>query len=125
MTREIVHDRSDPTINIKMFSPMNVMVGRDGASRSSIVQTVSDGVEIESRDNWAEMTTISQLNKALDNLCRLWVVMWPFHYGPANIMGVLCKQRNFSIYFNKIDTRKRVVEDFINHVLGDNVVRAG
>ena len=67
------HDRSDPTINIKMFSPLNVMVGSDGASRSSNVKTVSGGVEIHSKDNWAEMTSIGQLDEALDNLCRLWV----------------------------------------------------
>ena len=124
-TKELVHDRSDSSINIKMFSPINVMVGREGSSRSSKVQHVKDGVEIESRDNWTEMTSISQLEEALDNLCRLWVVMWPSDYGPSNLKGVLGKYKNFSSSFESVDTRKKVLEDFINRVLGDNAVRAG
>ena len=32
-TKELVHDRSDISINIKMFSPINVMIARDGNSR--------------------------------------------------------------------------------------------
>ena len=74
-TKELIHDRSDTTINIKMFSLINVMESREGSSRKSKVQHTKDGVEIESRDIWTEITSLGRIDEALDNLCRLWVVM--------------------------------------------------
>ena len=70
-TKELVHDRSDVSINIKMFSPINVIIGRDGESKSSKFKQDIDGVQIETNDNWTELTTITQLDEALDNLVRL------------------------------------------------------
>ena len=70
-TKEVVHDRSDMSINIKMFSPINVMIGRDGDSKSSKVKQDFDGVQIETADNWTELTTIAQLDEVLENLVRL------------------------------------------------------
>ena len=50
-TKELVHDRSDVSINIKMFSSINVMVGRDGESRSSKFKQDIDGVQIKTQDS--------------------------------------------------------------------------
>ena len=83
-TKELVHYRSDISINIKMFSPINVMIGRDRESKSSKFKQDIDKVQIETNDNWTELTTITQLDEAWGNLLRLWIVMWPFDYGPAN-----------------------------------------
>ena len=69
--KEVVHDRSDVTINIKMFSPVNVIVGREGDSMTSKFKHESDGVKVEIMDKWADVTTIGQLDEALDNLVRL------------------------------------------------------
>ena len=124
-TKEVVHDRSDVTINIKMFSPVNVMVGREGDSMTSKFKHESDGVKVELLDKWADITTIGQLDEALDNLVRLWSSVWPFDYGPANIKGVLSKHRNFAGSFDNMNTRKKIIEDFINRTIGDNAVRAG
>ena len=124
-TKEMVHDRSDVSINIRMFSPVNVMVGRDGDAKASKVKQDTDGVQIEMSDRWAELSSISQLDEAMDNLVRLWLVMWPFDYGPANLKGVLGKHKNFAVSFENLNTRKKIVEDFINRILGDNAVRAG
>ena len=124
-TKELVHDRSDVNINIKMFSPINVMIGRDGDSKSSNVKQDLDGVQIETADNWTELTTIAQLDEALDNLVRLWLIMWPFDYGPTNLKGVLGKYKTLPSSFDNNSTRKRVLEEFYNWVLGDNAVRAG
>ena len=55
----MVHDRSKVSINIKMFSPINVMIGRDGESKSSKLKKDFDGVQIETNDNWMELTTIA------------------------------------------------------------------
>ena len=74
-TKELIHDRSDVSINTKMFSPPNVMVRRDVESKSSKFKQDIDGVQIETNDNWTELTTITQLDEALDNLVRLWIVM--------------------------------------------------
>ena len=124
-TKEVVHDRSDVTINIKMFSPINVMVGREGDSMTSRFKHESGGVKVEMLDKWADITTIGQLDEALDNLVRLWSSIWPFDYGPSNIKGVLSKHRNFAGSFDNMNTRKKILEDFINRTLGDNAVRAG
>ena len=51
----------------------------------------SDGVKVEMLDKWADVTTIGQLDEALDNLVRLCSSVRPFDYGPANIKGVLSK----------------------------------
>ena len=124
-TKELVHDRSDVTINIKMFSPVNVMIGREGDSMTSKFKQEADGVKVEMLDKWADMTSIGQLEEALDNLVRLWTNIWPFDYGPSNIKGVLTKHRNFASTFENMNTRKKILEDFINRALGDNAVRAG
>ena len=124
-TKELVHDRSDVTINIKMFSPVNVMIGREGDSMTSKFKHESDGVKVEMLDKWADLTSIGQLEEALDNLVRLWSSIWPFDYGPSNIKGVLTKHRNFASTFENMSTRKKILEDFINRTLGDNAVRAG
>ena len=117
-TKELVHDRSDSSINIKMFSPINVMIGRDGDSKSSKVKQDLDGVQIETADNWTELTTIAKLDKVLDNLVTLWLIIWPFNYGPANLKGVLGKYKNFASSFENNSTRKRVLEEFVNRTLG-------
>ena len=108
-TKELVHDRSDTSINIKMFSPINVMIGRDGDAKSSKVKQDLDGVQIETTDSWTELTTIAQLDEVLDILTRLWLIMWPFAYGPANLKEVLGKYKNFASSFENISTRKRVL----------------
>ena len=124
-TLELVHDRSNPSITIKMFSNVNVMIGRDGANKMNRVKQHGNYIEVESRDSWLEMANISQLEEALDNMVRLWVVMWPGEFGPANLRGVITKHKSFSIAFNNMDTRKKVLEDFINRILSDNATRAG
>ena len=74
-TKEIVHDRSDTSINIKKLSPINVMIGRDGDAKSSKVKQDLNDVQIETTDSWTELTTIAKLDEALDNLTRLWLIM--------------------------------------------------
>ncbi len=124
-TKEMVHDRSDPTISIKMFSNINIMVGREGTVQTSRVQQHRDYIEVESRDNWLDMTSVAQLEEALDNLVRLWGSMWPGDYGPSNLRGVVTKHRSFNHTFDHQETRKKVLEDFVNRILVDNAVRAG
>ena len=72
-----------------------------------------------------EVASIWQLEEALDNLVRVWGTMWPGEFGPANLKGVISKHRSFSSSFDNQDTRKKVLEDFINRTLADNAVRAG
>merc|ERR1712112_358069 len=124
-TKELIHDRADVTINIKMFSPVNVMIGREGDSMTSKFKHEADGVKVEMLDKWADLTSIGQLEEALDNLVRLWSSIWPFDYGPANIKGVRTKHRNFASTFENMSTRKKILEDFINRTLGDNAVWSG
>ena len=38
---------------------------------------------------------------------------------------MLSKHRNFAGSFDNMNTRKKILEDFINRTLGDNAVRAG
>ena len=57
-----MHDRSDVSINIKMFSPINVIVGRDGESKSCKFKQDIDGVQIETHDSWTELTTFALLD---------------------------------------------------------------
>jgi hypothetical protein len=124
-TLELIHDRSDPTIAIKMFSNINVMMGREGTSKTSRVQQYGSYIEVEARDNWLEIASISQLEEALDNLVRVWTAMWPGEFGPANLRGVISKHKAFASSFENQDTRKKVLEDFMNRILADNAVRAG
>ena len=124
-TLESIHDRSDTNIEIKKFSNINVMIGREGSSKTSRVQQKDGGIEVECKDTWLDVANVSQLEEALDNLVRVWSVMWPGDYGPANLRGIITKHRSFSAVFENLDTRKRVLEDFINKVLQDNAVRAG
>ena len=124
-TLEMIHDRSDPTITIKMFSNINVMIGRDGVNKTNHVKQKSGYIEIESKDNWLEVASICQVEESLDNLIRVWTVMWPGEYGPANLRGVLSKHNSFASCFENQDTRKKVLEEFINRTLADNAVRAG
>ena len=124
-TIELIHDRSDPTINIKMFSNVNVMMGREGVGQMSRLHQVGGVLELESTDKWLEVATVSQLEEALDNLCRVWTAMWPGEYGPANLRGVISKHRAFATTFENVATRKKLLEDFLNRILADNAVRAG
>ena len=124
-TIEMIHDRSDPTINIKMFSNVNVMMGREGVGQMSRLHQVGGVLELESTDKWLEVATVSQLEEALDNLCRVWTAMWPGEYGPSNLRGVISKHRAFATTFENVATRKKLLEDFINRILADNAVRAG
>ena len=124
-TLEAIHDRSDPTVTIKMFSNVNVMMGREGVQKTSRVQQRGNYVEVESMDNWLEVANISQLEEAMDNLVRVWTALWPGEYGPANLRGVISKHKSFATCFDNVDTRKKVLEDFINRILSDNAVRAG
>ena len=71
------------------------------------------------------MANIAQLEEALDNLVRVWTVMWPGEFGPVNLRGVVTKHRSLAAYFDNQETRKRILEDFVNRVLADNAVRAG
>ena len=124
-TKELVHDRADGTINIKMFSPVNVMIGREGDAMTSKFKHETDGVKVEMLDKWADLTSIGQLEEAIENLVRLWSFIWPFDYGPSNIKGVLTKHRYFASTFESMSSRKKILEDFINRALWDNAVRAG
>ena len=124
-TLEMIHDRSDMNIEIKKFSNVNVMINREGSHKTSRVQQMGDSIEVESKDTWLDMANISQLEEAMDNLVRIWTVMWPGDYGPANLRGVITKHRCFASGFDNLDTRKKVLEDFANKVLQDNAVRAG
>ena len=49
-TIEMVHDRSDTSITIKMFSNVNVMIGKEGSTKTSRVEQVGNSIEVESRD---------------------------------------------------------------------------
>ena len=59
-----------------MFSNVNVMTGREEVGQMSRLHQVGGVLELESTDNWLEVATVSQLEEALDNLCRVWTVMW-------------------------------------------------
>ena len=108
----------------KMFSKINFMVGREGSRRTSMDQQYGGPVELEFHDNWAEMTSISQLEEALGNMVRVWAAMWPGDYGPAVIQGVVLKHKGFKIFDNVV-MRKRFLEEFIDGSLAENATRAG
>ena len=124
-TKELIHDRSDPSISIKMFSNVNVMVGREGGSRTSRVQQCGEYMELESKDNWTELSTMGQLEEALGNLVRAWGAVWPGDYGPSVLQGVMLKHKYFVSSFQHVDTRKKVVENFLDRCLAENATRAG
>ena len=124
-TIETIHDRSDTSIEIKKFSSVNVMIGREGAQKLQSVQQVGNSIELETRDTWLDMANIWQIEEAMDNLVRVWMLMWPGDYGPSNIRGVITKHHSFSKAFEHMDTRKRVLEDFVNRALQDNAIKAG
>ena len=124
-TLEMVHDKSDTNIDIKKFSNVNVMIGREGSQKTSKIHQNGDSIELETKDTWLEKASMWQLEEALDNLVRLWTAVWPGDYGPANLRGVVTRHRAFNESFDNVDTRKKVTEDFINKVLQDNAVKAG
>ena len=124
-TIETIHDRSDTNIEIKKFSSVNVMIGREGAQKLQSVQQVGNSIELETRDTWLDMANIWQIEEAMDNLVRVWMLMWPGDFGPSNIRGVVTKHHCFSKAFEQMDTRKKVLEDFINRALQDNAIKAG
>ena len=124
-TLEMIHDRSDTNIEIKKFSNVNVMIGREGSQKTQKVQQVGNSIELETKDTWLDMANMHQIEEALDNLVRIWMVMWSFDYGPANIRGVITKHSSFSKTFEHLDTRKKVLEDFVNKALQDNAIKAG
>ena len=55
----------------------------------------------------------------------LWTTLWPGEYGPANLRSIVTKYRTFVTAFDSPDVKKKVLEDFLNQILGDNAVRAG
>ena len=124
-TIEMVHDKSDTNIDIKKFSNVNVMIGREGSQKTSKIHQNGDSIELETQDTWLEVASMWQLEEALDNLVRLWTAVWPGDYGPANLRGVVTRHRAFKDSFDNVETRKKVTEDFINKVLQDNAIKAG
>ena len=124
-TIEMVHDKSDTNIDIKKFSSVNVMIGREGSKKTSKIHQDGDSIQLETNDTWLEMASMWQLEEAVDNLVRLWTAVWPGDYGPANLRGVITRHRAFKDSFENVETRKKVTEDFINKVLQDNAIKAG
>ena len=124
-TIEMVHDKSDTNIDIKKFSSVNVMIGREGSKKTSKIHQDGDSIQLETNDTWLEMASMWQLEEALDNLVRLWTAVWPGDYGPANLRGVITRHRAFKDSFENMETRKKVTEDFMNKVLQDNAIKAG
>ena len=124
-TIEMVYDKSDTNIDIKKFSNVNVMIGREGSKKTSKIHQDGDSIQLETNDTWLEMASMWQLEEALDNLVRLWTAVWPGDYGPANLRGVITRHRAFKDSFENVETGKKVTEDFINKVLQDNAIKAG
>ena len=124
-TIEMVHDKSDTNIDIKKFSSVNVMIGREGSKKTSKIHQDGDSIQLETNDTWLEVASMWQLEEAVDNLVRLWTAVWPGDYGPANLRGVITRHRAFKDSFDNVETRKKVTEDFMNKVLQDNAIKAG
>ena len=122
-TIELLHDRANK-LEIKMFSTINISVGRSGGSRKQNLRTLEDGsTEVVSTDDWLSPTSVIQVIEALDNLGAIWVVIWPGEWSIVAIRRVVTKLHAFSDIRNR-DLRKRMLEAFINEVLATNASHA-
>ena len=73
---ELLHDRRS-AIKVKMFAPANVNVGRSGTKTTNI-RSGEEGIDMVSRDDWAKLGSLTDLEMALDNI-RSFLAWGPQH----------------------------------------------
>ena len=118
---ELLHDRRS-AIKVKMFAPANVHVGRSGTKTTNL-KSGEEGVDIVSKDDWAKLGSLSDLEMALDNLVAAYAVFWPGDRSMVALRRVVTKTKSFKAIASQ-ETRMKLLEVFINQVLEQNQRKA-
>ena len=118
---ELLHDRRS-AIKVKMFAPANVNVGRSG-TKTTNMKSGEEGIDIVSKDDWAKLGNLTDLEMALDNLVAAYAVFWPGDRSMVTLRRVVTKTKSFSAVSNQ-ETRMKLLEVFINQVLDVNQRKA-
>ena len=118
---ELLHDRRS-AIKVKMFAPANVNVGRSGTKTTNI-RSGEEGIDMVSRDDWAKLGSLTDLEMALDNLVAAYAVFWPGDRSMVTLRRAVTKLKSFKAISNQ-ETRMKLLEVFINQVLEVNQRKA-
>ena len=119
---ELLHDRRS-SLEIKMFSPMNVNVGKS-ESKTQNLRQLSDGTtDIVAKEEWCSILTVNDLMMALDNLVAGYAVFWPGDRSMVTIRRAVTKNKEFVEISNQV-TRKKLLEAYLNKMLDINQQRA-
>ena len=118
---ELLHDRRS-AIKVKMFAPANVNVGRSGTKTTNI-RSGEEGIDMVSKDDWAKLGSLTDLEMSLDNLVAAYAVFWPGDRSMVTLRRVVTKLKSFKAISNQ-ETRMRLLEVFINQVLEVNQRKA-
>lgn len=119
---ELLHDRTS-ALKVKMFAPANVNVGRSGTKTTSMRSGEEGGMDIVSRDDWAKLGSLTDLEMALDNLVAAYAVFWPGDRSMVTLRRVVTKTKSFKAVSNQ-ETRMKLLEVFINQILEVNQRKA-
>ena len=118
---ELLHDRRS-AIKVKMFAPANVNVGRSGTKTTNI-RSGEEGIDMVSKDEWAKLGSLTDLEMALDNLVASYAVFWPGDRSMVTLRRAVTKVKSFKAISNQ-ETRMKLLEVFINQVLEVNQRKA-
>ena len=118
---ELLHDRRS-AIKVKMFAPANVNVGRSGTKTTNI-RSGEDGIDMVSKDDWAKLGTLTDLEMALDNLVAAYAVFWPGDRSMVTLRRVVTKTKSFQAVSHQ-ETRMKLLDVFINQILEVNQRKA-
>ena len=118
---ELLHDRTS-ALKVKMFAPANVNVGRSG-TKTTNMRSGEEGIDIVSRDDWAKLGSLTDLEMALDNLVAAYAVFWPGDRSMVTLRRVVTKTKSFMAVQNQ-ETRMKLLEVFINQILEVNQRKA-
>ena len=118
---ELLHDRRS-AIKVKMFAPCNVNVGRSGTKTTNI-RSGEEGIDMVSKDDWAKLGSLADLEMALDNLVAAYAVFWPGDRSMVSLRRVVTKTKSFQAVSHQ-ETRMKLLEVFINQILEVNQRKA-
>ena len=119
---ELLHDRRS-SIEIKMFSPMNVNVGKSEFKTQNLRQLSDGTTDIVAKEEWCSIMTVNDLMMALDNLVAGYAVFWPGDRSMVTIRRAVTKNKEFVEISNQM-TRKKLLEAYLNKMLEINQQRA-
>ena len=119
---KLLHDRRSK-IEVKMFAPTNAHIGRAGSKTTNLKQCENGSTDLTTKDNWVNVLTMNGLMQALDNMVAAWACFWEGDRSMVTLRRVVTKLREFSAV-SDVNTRLRLLENFINKILEINQMKA-